>query len=40
MSPMSLEVIGPAAQLTRERMRLEVQVYQEWVDKGEKAAKA
>ncbi|CAK9010786.1 Methylthioribose kinase (MTR kinase) [Durusdinium trenchii] len=36
-APDFIKVIGPAAQLTRERMRLEVQVYQEWVDKGEKA---
>eukprot|EP00913_Durusdinium_trenchii_P007423 g6978.t1 len=33
-APDFIKVIGPAAQLTRERMRLEVQVYQEWVDKG------
>ncbi len=28
------EVIGPEAKLTRERMRLEVQVYGEWMHAG------
>ena len=29
-----VQVIGPEAQLTRERMRLEVQVYGEWMQAG------
>ena len=32
--PVFPQVIGPAAQLTRERMRLEVQVFQEWTKQG------
>eukprot|EP00435_Cladocopium_sp_Y103_P015406 s1106_g3.t1 len=33
-APDYIKVIGPEAQLTRERMRLEVMVYQEWVHRG------
>lgn len=31
---MFFEVIGPEAQLSRERMRLEVEVYEEWMRRG------
>lgn len=33
-APEYIKVIGPTAQLTRERMRLEVMVYQEWQQRG------
>eukprot|EP00434_Breviolum_minutum_P028256 symbB.v1.2.024996.t1/scaffold2402.1/size80084/3 len=38
-APDYIKVIGPEAQLTRERMRLEVQVYGEWMQAGDEMSR-